>query len=211
MNTLVGRPPGEHDAKRMEIAQATWAVIAENGFEKASMRAIARKAGYTTGVLVHYFENKEALLDYAFQKIAGEVQDALRMAGKAESVVTALHDIALESLPLDSKRRTLTAAWQSFIVAAEKNTRLRGTISLVLATHHRLLTDLIKQGQVTGEIRDDMAASDMADQINAMSDGLSRLALLQPERLTPETLIRVLAQQIQIFRKDGGENPSLQS
>ncbi len=51
------------DERRTTILRATRRVIAREGFDKASMRAIARELGTTTGVLTHHFRNKEELLD----------------------------------------------------------------------------------------------------------------------------------------------------
>lgn len=51
------------DERRQETVRATRRVIAREGFEKASMRAIARELGTTTGVLTHHFRNKEEILD----------------------------------------------------------------------------------------------------------------------------------------------------
>lgn len=51
------------DERRHEVVRATRRVIARQGFEKASMRAIARELGTTTGVLTHHFRNKEEILD----------------------------------------------------------------------------------------------------------------------------------------------------
>ena len=53
----------EPDERRVEALRATRRVIAREGFDKASMRAIARELGTTTGVLTHHFRNKEEILD----------------------------------------------------------------------------------------------------------------------------------------------------
>ena len=49
--------------RRAEVVAATRRVIARDGLDKASMRAIAQELGCTTGVLTHYFRDKEAMLD----------------------------------------------------------------------------------------------------------------------------------------------------
>lgn len=70
MASLQSRPdrPAEmtlSDERRIEIRDATRRVIAREGFDKTSMRAIARELGTTTGVLTHHFLNKEEILDIA--------------------------------------------------------------------------------------------------------------------------------------------------
>jgi AcrR family transcriptional regulator len=60
-----GRRKGDHDAKRKEIAEAACAVFLRLGLERTSLADIARELGNTTGVLRHYFTDKDELLFYA--------------------------------------------------------------------------------------------------------------------------------------------------
>jgi len=46
----------DHARRRDEIALVACRVVAAHGFDRASMVRIAREAGYTTGMLAHYFE-----------------------------------------------------------------------------------------------------------------------------------------------------------
>ena len=45
-----------------KIKQAALEEFYENGYAKASLRMICRRAGVTTGAMYFHFENKEALL-----------------------------------------------------------------------------------------------------------------------------------------------------
>ncbi|HEV8018957.1 MAG TPA: TetR family transcriptional regulator [Steroidobacteraceae bacterium] len=44
----------DHAQRRDDIALVACRVVAEHGFDQASMVRIAREAGYTTGMLAHY-------------------------------------------------------------------------------------------------------------------------------------------------------------
>ena len=46
------------DARRDEILAATWRVIARDGIARATIRAIAREADCSRGILAHYFNDK---------------------------------------------------------------------------------------------------------------------------------------------------------
>jgi len=52
----------DHEERQREIAGAVWRAVARRGIEAATMREIADEAGFSTGVLAHYFEDKDALL-----------------------------------------------------------------------------------------------------------------------------------------------------
>ena len=53
------------DARRDEILSATWRVIARDGIARATIRAIAREAGCSRGILAHYFDDKADILGSA--------------------------------------------------------------------------------------------------------------------------------------------------
>ena len=57
----------DHDQRREEIAQQVNSLISEQGIENTSIRAICRRSGFSTGVLAHYFENRESMLIYVFE------------------------------------------------------------------------------------------------------------------------------------------------
>lgn len=50
------------DAKKDQILDAATAVIAQNGFQKTTVRQIAQRAGVADGTIYNYFKNKNALL-----------------------------------------------------------------------------------------------------------------------------------------------------
>ncbi|MGB9373630.1 MAG: helix-turn-helix domain-containing protein, partial [Jiangellales bacterium] len=56
-----GRRPGTTDT-RAQILDAARDLFAAQGYEKASMRAIAARAKVDPSLIVHYFASKEGLL-----------------------------------------------------------------------------------------------------------------------------------------------------
>lgn len=59
-STQPGRRPGAPDT-RAEILEAARAVFAENGYNRATVRAIAREAGVDPAMIHHYFGTKDQL------------------------------------------------------------------------------------------------------------------------------------------------------
>ncbi|MEM1403218.1 MAG: TetR/AcrR family transcriptional regulator [Pseudomonadota bacterium] len=202
MSKTVGRPLGEYDVKRKEIATATWAVIARSGIKGASMRAIAREAGCTTGTLVHYFSNKDELLEYAVSQGFEQLEARIESAMKQDNAIESLREIALSTLPLDAAARGLISAWQSFLAASENNPGMADKIRKILGATHKQATKLVRRGQELNEIRDDFSAEDLADQVNAMNDGLARLASYEPKRLSPKRLIKIVDAQLELLKKE---------
>ena len=58
-------------AKRTEILENALIAFAEKGYQKSTVRYLAKKMGVTTGVLYHYFSGKEQL----FQRLVEYIQE----------------------------------------------------------------------------------------------------------------------------------------
>lgn len=58
-----------YDDRRIKVAQAAWRVIVREGLDRASMRAIAQELGSSTGVVTHYFRDKEELILFALEQV----------------------------------------------------------------------------------------------------------------------------------------------
>lgn len=80
MHAKLQRRQALTDARRTLVLDAARAVFLEAGIEGASIREIARKAGYTPGAIYSYFESKEAiyaaLLGESIQRLQAAVADA---------------------------------------------------------------------------------------------------------------------------------------
>ncbi|HEU4808191.1 MAG TPA: TetR family transcriptional regulator, partial [Homoserinimonas sp.] len=106
----------DHDQRRREIVEAIWAVIVRQGLVNATMREIAKEAGYSSGILVHYFTDKADLLVQAMQAAHREVHHLLEQSPSYGDLtgLAALREYMLACLPLDARRRMLAAVEIAF-------------------------------------------------------------------------------------------------
>lgn len=101
----------DHAQRRDEIAQAACQVVADHGFERATVARIARAAGYTTGMLAHYFESKQEIILAALRLMLLRIEQRLtRERGDEANLVAVL----CETLALDEQRFTECAFWMAF-------------------------------------------------------------------------------------------------
>ena len=81
-------------ATRTAIVEAAMTCFAQNGYAHTSIRQIATQAGVSTGLMYHYFESKEALLEAVFENcmgiLSGVLVDAYRQAEPGERIVSLL-------------------------------------------------------------------------------------------------------------------------
>src|SRR5690606_41716840 len=78
--TLGGSMPKvvDHDARRQELAEATWRLIRREGLEAVSVRKVAREAGVSPGSLRHYFTSQSELLAYALRMVGERIEQRIR-------------------------------------------------------------------------------------------------------------------------------------
>lgn len=186
-----GRPPGDHDSKRQQVAEATWRVIQAQGIDRASLRSIAREAGCTTGVITHYFRDKDELLSFAIEAIFDWIREATDTLAAHHDPLEALRELYRAVLPVDDARRLEWSVWLSFLARAQHNASYAQAI---LSWHSELrerLQAIIARGQDRGSIRRDLSARVLADQFNAALDGLALMAPFERERF-PEGYLHEL-------------------
>lgn len=181
-----GRPLGNHEEKRAELLKAVVAVVAQEGYIGTSMRRVAQYANCTTGAVTYYFANKEEMIAAAAQDLFDQF-DAMLAREAAKPRV----DI-----------KTIISSWLSWGKGGEANALLAALFHLLThARHEQSLADIFQhryacfrssfatmlaKGQAQGDIRDDIDAQLLADQICAMGDGWKMVQPMEPARFAPE-------------------------
>ena len=92
----------DHAARRAELVDAAWRVIAAEGLEAATVRRIAQAAGCTTGLVTHYFDSKDDMLVAALREVHRRAgQRMIRHVGGAD-IAAVLLEVILDALPMDA-------------------------------------------------------------------------------------------------------------
>ena len=102
----------DHSKRRDEIAQVACQVVARYGFEQATVARIARAAGYTTGMVAHYYESKQDIILAALRLMLLRIEQRLTRERKSEEAN--LLDVLSAALPIDAQRFTECAFWMAF-------------------------------------------------------------------------------------------------
>lgn len=189
----------DHDARREELLEAVWRVIARDGIERATIRVIAKETGWSAGVLAHYFTDKDEILASALRLMYERI--AARWAVKLEALtgVDALRELVLDNLPLDDQRELETRFFMNYWGRVIRDgddvphSERRGPQLI------DLLSDLAREAQETGDVVTDEAPEDLAERLLALIDGFSLHALLDPRRLTRERQVALVEQEFDRF------------
>src|SRR5215468_9259384 len=87
---------------REQIIQAAYRVLAEQGYDAATIKAIAREAGVAPGLLHYYFASKDELLIAVLK----DISDRYTESGRQRSASLPADQLSEASLN-DSLQRTL--------------------------------------------------------------------------------------------------------
>ena len=197
------------DERRDEILSATWRVIARDGITGATIRAIAKEANCSRGILGHYFDDKADILGSALVLSHRRVGARMARASAGLTGLAALRVVMLEALPLDDRRDLEAQIEISFWGRALGNARLR---DLQHSEFDRLcdrlrghLREAAQRGELVGDCDLDLATH----QLVVLIDGLSAQRVLYPNRVTPERQVGMLDHLLDSFRSPAAAAPSL--
>ncbi|WP_099021079.1 TetR/AcrR family transcriptional regulator [Mycolicibacterium palauense] len=160
--------------RKQRILDAAQRLLTRNGWRNTTLAQIAREAGVSAAGLLHHFESKEQLLhavvdardadDDAHADRAGDLLKQLARAGervnRAPELVGTYSVLLVENLMPDAPLHERLLA------------RQRAAISIV--------TDLIREGQLSGKYRDDFDPALKAVQIVSLVNGMEISWLLDP-------------------------------
>ncbi|MEU5266602.1 TetR/AcrR family transcriptional regulator [Amycolatopsis sp. NPDC021455] len=106
-------------AQRELLSNATWQVLAEDGLPGLTLRAVAERAGCTTGLVMHTFPTKKALLlharDLLYERTAVRADAAEAASADATGALTAVLGQAVD---LPHGHHEESRVWVGFLAAA---------------------------------------------------------------------------------------------
>jgi TetR/AcrR family transcriptional regulator, transcriptional repressor of bet genes len=136
----------DHDKRRDDIAFVACRVVAEHGFDQATIVRIAREAGYTTGMVAHYYDTKQEIVIAALRLILRRIEERLtRPVGEGEAAPDLL-TLLTEALPVDEHRFIECAFWTAFWGQVSADKKLKRINAWVHREYMRLFERCLAQG-----------------------------------------------------------------
>jgi len=109
----------DRPAQEALLSHAVWDVLAHQGLEGLTIRAVATSAGCTTGLVMHRFPNRRALLLHARRLLHERTRDRVEaLEASSASPREALRAVLRQGLSLDDELRTESTVWVGFLAAA---------------------------------------------------------------------------------------------
>jgi len=188
----------DHEQRRREVGEAVLRAVARRGLDAATVRGIAEEAGFSTGVLAHYFEGKEEMVLHALRVAAERAAGRMERAREGRLTgIAALRFVLREALPLDEERREEFRVWLQFWGRAVGDPRLGGEQRRWYELWRGVVRALIEGAQATGEVRADLDPEREAETLVALVDGVGLQATFEPERFPPESQVALIDHHLQ--------------
>ncbi|GAA3642002.1 TetR family transcriptional regulator [Lentzea atacamensis] len=181
----------DHEQRRWELVRAVWAVIRERGVQGASVRAVAREAGWSPSSVQYYFSTQAELLLFALKAISEAAE--LRLAvpdtptDPRERALTQLERL----LPMDADSRVATEIWVAFLSLVRIDAQARELNSAAHVQVTSLCRELLEGMAGAGQIAPDADLDLETSLLQALFDGIALHAVTVPEHM-PQTLVRRL-------------------
>ncbi len=173
-----------YDNRRIEVAKAAWQVIIREGLDRTSMRAIAQELGSSTGVVTHYFRDKEELILFALGLVFENVAAEMTARAQGQQGIDRLEQMMFVALPLEPIDRDDWKVWVAFLGYSIGREHL--------VKEHRKRYDLLRQIiaqelahlQTAQLIRADLDLTLEANALIALVDGIGTGVVICPEQFS---------------------------
>lgn len=183
---------GDHQARRADVAEAVWRVLAASGFGGLTLRAVATELGASTGLLTHYFRNKQELVRYAHE-VAANRTDNRPLLTAQEPGLASLRVALVNVLPLTPDSAAMSRVWVSFWDAALGDPSLSEAQQARYVRWRARLEECVESAKSRGELPGG-SSSDVAVRAAAFAHGLVVQALFDPVRLPASRQLALLDQ-----------------
>jgi TetR/AcrR family transcriptional regulator, transcriptional repressor of bet genes len=183
----------DHDERRDQIALVACRVVAENGFDQATIVRIAREAGYTTGMVAHYFDTKQDIIIAALRLVLRRIEE--RLTKPSTDLLTLLS----EALPIDEQRFIECAFWSAFWGQVSADKKLKRINAWVHREYMRLYERCLSEGwdiwpQLSPATREQVLGS-----VVAFINGLTASAVPNPSDWPAAKQVEQLRLQLELL------------
>jgi Transcriptional regulator len=187
----------EHAARRRDVADAVIRLVRQRGVDQVTVRSVAVEAGWSTGVLSHYFRDKDALLVAAFERVTERVTRRVTEQLRGDGVPLAvLERVLAEMLPVDATRRDEAVAWFGFVGYALARPALASVQRRAYADWREVVRDILDAARTAGDLGPGLDPVREAVALVGFVDGLALQALCDPEHFPPVRQLAALADKV---------------
>jgi AcrR family transcriptional regulator len=182
----------DHAARRRDFIEAAYRTIIEEGLDNTTVRSVARKAGYTTGALVHYFKDKDELIRAALNHFGDELRERMAHAHDRQRGRTALRATLLEALPTDRRSGMSWRVWLALWYHSEGDPGMRDEQRRRYREWLGRIREILAESVSAGELDDHTDLEVEARGIVAFVDGIGVQYLMSAGRFPRKRMLALV-------------------
>lgn len=190
----------DHDARRLELVEVTWRVIAHRGFEGVTLRDVAAEAGFANGALKPYFPTRASLIRATFTHVFGRTNSRIEASVRGLVGLAALRAFALEVLPLDGDRLDEAKVVIPFWQIAIHDSEFAALNDEAMLQWRNWIRGWIEQARNDGSLRGEVINGVAAESLLTFLLGAQVVAVLDEGFNGPEQLRAQLDQHLGLLR-----------
>lgn len=187
-------------AARQRIVDAATRAIAEVGLQGATIRAIAEEAGVSTGFVMHYFADKQALADAVLDGTNQSAGNRVLAAAQRGRGIDALHAAVEAMLPIDAERRREWQVWGAFWSGSQPGSVDLAGLGGARAALNLLLQQPLVQATDDGDLPPGLDLPYEAERLLVLAAGLGLSAGLGSPTRTRRLALRMLDDHVNALR-----------
>ena len=194
----------DHAKRRDEIALVACQVVADHGFERTTVARIAAAAGYTTGMVAHYYESKQGIILAALRLILKRIEERLtreRDAGEAN-----LRSVLSEAMPIDAQRVTECAFWMAFWGQVSADPKLKRLNAWVHREYMRLFARCFAEYWPLWDTRSSEVRDQVLRSVVICMNGITASAVTSPRDGPAQRQVEPLELQLKLLRRWAAPN-----
>jgi AcrR family transcriptional regulator len=172
----------DHDAQREHFAEAAIRLIARDGFEGMTMRAVAAEAGLSYGSLFHYFGSRDELLIHAVRHLTAQQSRRVNEFSSRFGGLKALQCLLYDDALVDAASREEAVVWLAFLSRAALQPALARIHGLLIDGWLERIRQMLEEARAAGEVATTLDTEAEALAIWVYSAGVGQQGLLYPQR-----------------------------
>ncbi|MBW4662498.1 MAG: TetR family transcriptional regulator [Drouetiella hepatica Uher 2000/2452] len=172
--------------RRLEVTEAAWRVIVREGLERTSMRAIAQELGSSTGVVTHYFRDKDELMLFALERVSENLIADMKVYAAEQQGIERLEQMIFSALPFEARGIAGWQVWVAFLGYAIGRKPLIQEHRKRYDFLRHILCQELAQLQTARLIRDGLDLTLEANALIALVDGIGTGVVINPEQFHPD-------------------------
>jgi AcrR family transcriptional regulator len=195
-----------HEERREFIARVSADIIADQGLEQATIREIALRTGFSKGVIEHYFDDKDHIIDMALNWVNERYMIRERKLTEGKVGLAALHARLTGALPLTKESMQEWKIRLRFWSMAAVQNDLHSLQSRRLTLTRQRYEQDLAQAQQRDELHPDIDITHAADMLIHFVSGVSCNAVIAPNYYSKRYMKGVIDTVIEDVRQLRGNS-----